>query len=187
MALKRVRIGSLVDIGQYDDGDYDSAIETDQPIKAGKPVAANDVVRLSDLNDMVFAVGRLYLTVDAGDDPAVTLGFGTWSLIAQGQMLVGYKSGDPDFGTIEGTGGNKTVTHSHNHDGTAVDAHDISVTGPENQAPIGVGAGAAIAVPPPNHDHPTPVLYHAVTQPTAHGDHNILNPYFTIFVWKRTA
>lgn len=49
MALKKVRIGSLVDIGQYDDGDYSSAIETDQPIAAGTPVDPDHVVRLTDL------------------------------------------------------------------------------------------------------------------------------------------
>jgi len=28
---------------------------------------------------------------------------------------------------------------------------------------------------------------HQVTQPGAHSDHSILPPYFTVYVWKRTA
>ena len=28
---------------------------------------------------------------------------------------------------------------------------------------------------------------HVITQPLAHADHNILNPYFVVYVWKRTA
>ncbi len=48
MVLRQVRIGSIPDM-QYDDADYDSAIETSQPMKAGTPVDANDVLRLGDL------------------------------------------------------------------------------------------------------------------------------------------
>ncbi len=46
MALVTVRIGSMIDIHQYDDADYDSSIETTAPIKAGAPVDPNDVVIL---------------------------------------------------------------------------------------------------------------------------------------------
>ena len=49
MALKLIRIGSAIDVFQYDDGSFDSAIETDAPIKAGTPIDGNDVVRLEDL------------------------------------------------------------------------------------------------------------------------------------------
>jgi hypothetical protein len=46
MALQQCRLGTLTNILQWDDVDYDSAIETDQPIKAGAPVDPNDVVIL---------------------------------------------------------------------------------------------------------------------------------------------
>ena len=50
MALRQLRIGSLPDVFQYDDGDFDSAIDTDHFIKTSQaPVAASDVVRLGDL------------------------------------------------------------------------------------------------------------------------------------------
>ena len=49
MATRSVRLGSMVDAITYDDGAFDSAIETDQPIKAGIPVDGNDVLRLDDL------------------------------------------------------------------------------------------------------------------------------------------
>ena len=53
MALKTIRIGSMVDIHQYDDAAIDSAIETDAPIKAGAPVALTDVVRKTDLPGVI--------------------------------------------------------------------------------------------------------------------------------------
>lgn len=48
MATQILRIGSIAGIS-YDDGDFGSAVETDQPIKAGTPVDATDVIRLEDL------------------------------------------------------------------------------------------------------------------------------------------
>ena len=48
MALQQIRIGAVDNAAQYNDSDYDSAIETDQPIKAGIPIDGNDVIRLTD-------------------------------------------------------------------------------------------------------------------------------------------
>ncbi len=89
-------------------------------------------------------------------NPATLLGFGTWSSIAAGRVLVGLDSGDGNFDAVEETGGAKTVaaagtnsaptftgdalaTHSHTagtllpnaHSATAVadhSAHTHSVT-----------------------------------------------------------
>jgi len=49
MTLRQIRIGSSANILQYDDADFDSAMETTEPIKAGAPVDPNDVVRLEDV------------------------------------------------------------------------------------------------------------------------------------------
>lgn len=61
-----------------------------------------------------FPIGAVYLNV-TGTNPATELGYGTWSQIAQGQFLAGYKSGDADFGTIEGTGSSKTASLERNN------------------------------------------------------------------------
>ena len=53
MALRQIRIGSAANVVQYDDADHGSAIEVDQPIKAGTPVDSNDVIRLSDLAGII--------------------------------------------------------------------------------------------------------------------------------------
>ena len=69
MAIQSIRIGSIDNVQQYDDADYDSAIETDQPMKAGTPVDANDVVRLEDLGQGVMTP----LPVVNIDDPSTEL------------------------------------------------------------------------------------------------------------------
>ena len=55
MALKQLRLGGNPDILQYDDGDFDEAIETTEPIAAGIPVDGDHVVRLDDLPASLFA------------------------------------------------------------------------------------------------------------------------------------
>lgn len=50
MALKTVRIGALKDVFQFDDGDFDSAIETTEVIRCGAPTLPTDVLRLGDVS-----------------------------------------------------------------------------------------------------------------------------------------
>lgn len=57
----------------------------------------------------MWPVGSVYLSV-VDTDPAVLLGIGTWQAIGAGRVLVGQDVGDPDFDTLEETGGAKTVT-----------------------------------------------------------------------------
>jgi len=52
VATKHVRIGSCEQVFAYDDGDYDSAFETSEPVKAGTPVDGNDVLRKDDMPDL---------------------------------------------------------------------------------------------------------------------------------------
>lgn len=129
------------------------------------------VRRLEDEPDFkgAWPVGSVFLAVVA-TNPATLLGFGTWARIAIGQMLVGFKTGDADFGALEKTGGAKTAGHTNNHSGTAINDHP-SVSNKQ-------GAASGTVVTGGNH---------VITQPLAHGDHNILNPFFVVYAWKRTA
>jgi len=131
-----------------------------------------------------YPVGAVYTSV-VSTSPATLFG-GTWASFAEGKMLVGLDSGDTDFNTVEETGGSKTHTltenempeHKHlspNKDcqsygsiygtgtgtvNTWCDTNGISTN--NTGAPYGqpVGGGAA---------------------------HSILNPYITVYMWKRTA
>lgn len=73
MALRQGRIGSIPDAIQYDDGDYDTAIEVEDPIRQNAaPVNVNDVLRLTDLPTIASLV-----TAGANiDDHAVVRGDG---------------------------------------------------------------------------------------------------------------
>lgn len=55
-----------------------------------------------------FPVGAVFISV-VSTNPATLLGYGTWSAIAAGRVLVGLDAGDTDFDVVEETGGAKTV------------------------------------------------------------------------------
>ena len=63
----------------------------------------------------MYPIGSIYINAAVSTNPATLLGFGTWSLAGQGNVLVGYKSGDTDFGTLGATPGAKTVNLQHDH------------------------------------------------------------------------
>ena len=165
-----------------------------------------------------FPIGAVFLAVVA-TNPATLLGYGTWSQIAQGRVLIGQDSGDTDFDTAEETGGAKTKAISA-HAGAAVDDH-ASHTHTYTQVPNHVHGVSTIlrtattggattqvtnaqdtsstadatrktdnpdgGVAQGTTAGPSATLTHAVTQPNAHSDLNVVQPYFVVYMWKRTA
>ena len=53
-------------------------------------------------------IGSVFIAV-VPTDPATLIGYGTWAAFGTGRVLVGLDAGDPDFDTVEETGGAKTV------------------------------------------------------------------------------
>ena len=122
-------------------------------------------------------VGSIFLSA-VSTNPATLLGFGTWSAIGAGRVLIGIDAGDVDFDTLGETGGAKTTAHTHasgtiatvaesahthasgtiavaNHDLTH--KHTINSTWP-GLATITAHSGTAVG-------------NHAVTQPSSHSPH----------------
>ncbi len=125
-----------------------------------------------------YPVGAIFTTTVAyANSAAVVAAVGgtTWTAFGSGRVLVGVDTGDSNFNTVEKEGGASTHTlttneipaHTHSYDKqvTSTDAisiHDITrVTGGNTGATTGsTGGGAA---------------------------HNNLQPYITVYMWKRTG
>jgi len=166
MALQTVRIGSAVDIFQYDDAAFSTGIDCSGPISAGAPIAAGDVLRLGDISiTEAWPVGSVFISVVA-TNPSVLLGFGTWVAIATGQFLVGYQNADPDFDPVENTGGSKT--HDHPSTTSGAPSANTLVDNNADGTTISVATGMA------THDTDLAAMNH-------------LPPFFVVYIWKRTA
>lgn len=182
MAERYIRIGSSEEILCYDDADYNAAVETDAPIKAGPPVDDNDVLRLGDiLPDIVgllYPIGSLYITT-LSTNPATLLGIGTWAIFGAGRVLVGIDTGDVDFNTVEKTGGAKTVTL----DTTMIPAHDHQILR-ERSSTSGTNTTHIARTVDTSSTIDTTVY----TENTGGGlAHNNVQPYIVVYIWKRTA
>jgi len=143
----------------------------------------------------VYPVGSVYLSV-VSTNPATLFGFGTWARIGQGRALVGVDEGDPDFDAPEETGGAKTVTlvtaeiPSHSHGVT--DPGHIHTT---QRYPTATGGSSGFTIDTSMSgtlaDNTLPVKSNTtgVTIQNAGGGgaHANLQPYVTVYVWKRTA
>ena len=69
----------------------------------------------------VYPVGSIYINAASTSNPAVLMGFGTWTEFGAGKVLIGLDAADTDFDTLEETGGSKTSTSSGTIAGTVGD------------------------------------------------------------------
>lgn len=147
----------------------------------------------------VWPIGSVFIAV-VSTNPATLLGYGTWSAIAAGRVLVGLDSGDTDFDTAEETGGAKTVqasaqtftgsalaghTHSFTPAGTITDSTQTDFVSTAGVTPANVTAERPFAGTPGTTGSTsggTPAGTNAPGAATS-----VVQPYFVVYAWKRTA
>jgi microcystin-dependent protein len=148
---------------------------------------------------LVYPVGAIFTTVTAyADSAAVVTAIGgtTWVVFGAGKVLVGVDSSDADFDTIEETGGTKTHTltaaqlpdHNHTY---------AKLTGQGSGSGVnfaGSSTGLAYTWKKTDDETVTATTNHSLdtsdiaagTYP-AGGSHPIVQPYITVYMWKREA
>ena len=160
---------------------------------ARNPIAASVVptsLSVAAINSIIgavnaarYPVGEIFITHQAANSDAVAallqIPGSVWGAYGSGQVLVGYKAGDANFGALDQTGGAATVTlttaqipaHSH-PDGR----QQTTVQGPTdnssgNQTTLdSSGSGKSTG-----------------NNAGGGGAHNNLQPYITVYFWIRTA
>ena len=118
-------------------------------------------------------VGSIYTNASVATNPATLLGYGTWVAFGAGRVQVGLDAAQTEFDTLGETGGAKTHTlltseipaHTHgytNNSGTY--SGYLQVARPWG-APVSSTTGST----------------------GGGGSHNNLQPYITVYAWKRTV
>jgi hypothetical protein len=127
----------------------------------------------------LYPVGSIYFNASVATNPGTLLGFGTWAAFGEGRVLVGLDSGDTDFDTVEEEGGSKTqATHVHEVD------PPITTSAIEAQTQVSADSGNDNGVAVDDHTHTVNI---APFNSAAAGDDSIVQPYVTVYMWKRTA
>lgn len=128
-------------------------------------------------------VGSVYIAVDS-TSPATRFGGGTWSAFGAGRVLVGLDAADTDFDVAEETGGVKTVTLTGAQSGLPQHRHQMLR---ERSATTG-GATTLIArTSDTSSTVDTAVFTENVAAADAAQAHTNVQPYITVYMWKRTA
>ena len=153
-------------------------------------------------------IGSVFISV-VSTNPATLLGVGTWSAIGAGKVLVGIDAGDADFDTVEESGGSKTKTiaqanlpdistgagtaHTHVQD---QHRHQIlrerSATTGSATTQIARTADTSSTVDTAvNTEYTTPTNQNEEAHTHSLGGSgtalNVMNPYFVVYIWKRTS
>ena len=144
--------------------------------------------------EAAYPVGSVYINASVSTNPGTLFGFGSWIAFGTGRVMVGLDSSDSNFNNIGQTGGSKNATlPSHNHTATS------NVTDPGHlhglgrtiggYGPLQFVTGSGVQDYFPNTNTATTGISVSTTinsSGTTATDKN-LQPYITVFMWKRTA
>lgn len=120
--------------------------------------------------DFIYPIGSIYISTSSVN-PSVYFG-GTWKTFATGRTLVGIDTSQTEFNTVEKTGGSKQLqSHRHQLDGFFLAGN----RGGEHEVVHQSGGfwGSDNG--------------NSWTKYTGSGDSGNLQPYITVYMWKRTA
>ncbi|QBX22659.1 capsid and scaffold protein [Streptococcus phage Javan88] len=175
----RVGIGKIVEQGRA--GSIDVAGDG---YIGGKFYVGNNEIKpgltKTEILDMIYPVGSIYISISSSN-PSYTMG-GTWQRFANGKTLVGVDEYDSDFNSPNRTGGEKahqtTVEEmpSHAHQFNTEAAGSPIALGWEN------GNNSAMRAKLGNYTMGLPTTSVGGNKP-----HNNLQPYITVYMWRRTA
>jgi hypothetical protein len=153
---------------------------------------------VADTKQALYPVGSIYTNAVNNTNPGTLLGFGTWTAFGAGRVMVGFNGSDPLFDSAEETGGSKdaiVVSHTHTATSTVTDpGHTHALprdsTGSGNIQSLTSTNNADESISPlsPTGSSVTGVTVATTIASTGSSGTNAnLQPYITVYMWKRTA
>ena len=138
------------------------------------------------LKKELYPVGHIIMT-SKSENPSTYLGFGTWVAWGSGRVPVGVNTSDNNFATVEKTGGSKTVNLEHQHTETVgADTGSMYLIAGVNGGIWGSATTITDAMSW-NGTVKNGQIRVNYTQRSLSGGKNIVQPYITCYMWKRTA
>jgi hypothetical protein len=142
---------------------------------------------------LLHPVGSVYINATNNTNPGTLFGFGTWTAFGAGRVPVGFNAADPLFDTAEETGGSKdAIVVSHTHTATSTDSghnHSYSpvsqLTGSgDEQVAVNSGTNKSVAN---TTNSSTANITTTVASTGSSGTNANLQPYITVYMWKRVS
>jgi len=166
-------------------------------------VTAADSSQLTTLNAAIqalYPVGTIYTNATNSTNPGTLFGFGTWVAFGAGRVMVGFDSTDTRFDTAQETGGSFTSGSS----GATGSTGATSLTVPrDGWGTAGGGLNSAVSGRLIVGSGNTEIDETLESLRSAGGDrslgshthtvtvdghtHSVLQPYITVYLWRRTA
>lgn len=148
--------------------------------------------------DKIYPVGSVYTNAANSTNPATLLGFGTWVAFGAGRVPVGFDGSDALFNAAEKTGGSKDavlVSHTHTASTSAAGAHNHTVS-----LPLQDNSSNAYQNGPQQRYVRLETNTNWTTSTVANHTHSVtvdangesatnknLQPFITVYMWKRTG
>lgn len=161
----------------------------------GSQINGGSVGTVDSAVNLAWPIGSIFMGVNP-NNPNTLIGVGTWVRHGQGKVLVGVSEGETEFNTVNKTGGVKTVTLTpgqmpiHNH---TVPQHTHTYLISYNKLGDISGNGSVSSVSVDNSGDVKKTGTTSVapaTNTTNAGNneaHTNLQPYITVYMWRRTA
>jgi hypothetical protein len=138
-----------------------------------------------------YPVGSIYINATNSTNPASLLGFGTWVAFGAGRVPVGFDSGNALFNSAEETGGSyDAVVVSHTHTATVTDPghnHTYQRRTTISNGEFANDPMAYINLETVNTSTSTTGITVANSTEGVSGTNANIQPYITVYMWKRTA
>jgi hypothetical protein len=143
-------------------------------IRDGQSNLSNSIANT--VKGAVWPIGSIFISY-VNTNPATLIGIGTWVAFGEGKVLIGVDANDADFANVGATGGNKTHTLTANE----VPVHNHTV------ANVLAGPTATAFAPGGTYGSSTGLQTKTSSNAGGGNAHNNLQPYITVYMWRRTA
>ena len=155
----------------------------------GASTAAGAAANLAvEFGKLLYPVGSIYINATNSTNPGTLLGFGTWSAFGAGRVPVGFNAADPLFDTAEETGGSKdaiVVSHTHNvNDPGHTHAYANGTTTADYKVDGSTGPPGFFGAVGTTGSSTTGI---SINSTGSSGTNANLQPYITVYMFKRTA